>query len=108
MLSADTNVLFDRESRNQETATAAINAALSCHLVLTTFHDNDSLRAVLRLITMGVEPNLLDDAVVMSQAERLVKKLCSYCKSEVSLSNEIQDLFYKNGFISDQINESIY
>ena len=74
-MSADTNVLFDRESRNQGTATAAINAALKCHLVSTTFHDNDSMREVLRLITMGVEPNLLNDALVMSQAERLVKKL---------------------------------
>ena len=74
-MSEDTNVLFDRESRNQGTATAAINAALKCHLVSTTFHDNDSMREVLRLITMGVEPNLLNDALVMSQAERLVKKL---------------------------------
>ena len=57
---------------------------------------------------MGVEPYLLGDALAMSQAQRLVKKLCSYCKREVPVSNEIQDLFYKNGFISDQINEPIY
>ena len=57
---------------------------------------------------MGVEPYLLGDALAMSQAQRLVKKLCSYCKREVSVSNEMQDLFYKNGFISDQINEPIY
>lgn len=57
---------------------------------------------------MGVERYLLGDALAMSQAQRLVKKLCSYCKREVPVSNEIQDLFYKNGFISDQINEPIY
>ena len=108
LLRADPDVILVGEARDEETATAAINAALTGHLVLTTLHANDSLRAVSRLISMGVEPYLLGDALAMSQAQRLVKKLCSYCKREVSVSNEMQDLFYKNGVISDQINEPIY
>ena len=108
LLRADPDVILVGESRDEETATAAINAALTGHLVLTTLHANDSLRAVSRLISMGVEPYLLGDALAMSQAQRLVKKLCSYCKREVPVSNKMQDLFYKNGVISDQINEPIY
>lgn len=108
LLRADPDVILVGESRDEETATAAINAALTGHLVLTTLHANDSLRAVSRLISMGVEPYLLGDALAMSQAQRLVKKLCSYCKRAVPVSNEIQDLFHRNGIIYDQTNEPIY
>ena len=66
LLRADPDVILVGESRDEETATAAINAALTGHLVLTTLHANDSLRAVSRLISMGVEPYLLGDALAMS------------------------------------------
>ncbi|NRB44986.1 MAG: Flp pilus assembly complex ATPase component TadA, partial [Verrucomicrobiales bacterium] len=80
LLRADPDVILVGESRDEETATAAINSALTGHLVLTTLHANDSLRAVSRLISMGVEPYLLADALALSQAQRLVKRLCGYCK----------------------------
>ena len=77
-------------------------------MVLRTLHTNDSPRVVSRLISTVVEPYLLGDALAMSQAQRIFKKLSSHCKRGVPVSNEIQDLFHRNGIIYDQINEHIY
>jgi len=108
LLRADPDVMLVGESRDAETAMASINAALTGHLVLTTLHANDSLRAVSRLISMGVEPYLLSDALALSQAQRLVKRLCPYCKRPVQASQELQEFFYQNGVIKAQMQEPIY
>ena len=73
LLRADPDVMLIGESRDEETANAAINAALTGHLVLTTLHANDSLRAVSRILSMGIAPYMLADALAMSQAQRLVR-----------------------------------
>ena len=108
LLRADPDVILVGESRDEETATAAINSALTGHLVLTTLHANDSLRAVSRLISMGVEPYLLGDALAMSQAQRLVKKLCGYCKRAVPVNDRVQELFHRNGLIQEPTNDPIF
>ena len=108
LLRADPDVILVGESRDEETATAAINSALTGHLVLTTLHANDSLRAISRLISMGVEPYLLGDALAMSQAQRLVKKLCGYCKRAISVNDRVQELFYRNGVIKEPTNNPIF
>ena len=108
LLRSDPDVILVGESRDEETATAAINAALTGHLVLTTLHANDSLRAVSRLVSMGVEPYLLADALAMSQAQRLVKRLCNYCKRPVPAPRELQEFFYNNGVIAAPMEEPIY
>ncbi len=108
LLRADPDVILVGESRDEETATAAINAALTGHLVLTTLHANDSLRAVSRLVSMGVEPYLLADALAMSQAQRLAKRLCNYCKRPVPAPRELQEFFYKNGVIAAPMEDPIY
>lgn len=108
LLRADPDVMLVGESRDAETAMASINAALTGHLVLTTLHANDSLRAVSRLISMGVEPYLLSDALALSQAQRLVKRLCPYCKRPVQAPQELQEFFYRNGIIKAQMQEPIY
>ena len=108
LLRADPDVMLVGESRDAETAMASINAALTGHLVLTTLHANDSLRAVSRLISMGVEPYLLSDALALSQAQRLVKRLCPYCKRPVQAPQELQEFFYQNGVIKAQMQEPIY
>ena len=108
LLRADPDVILVGESRDEETATAAINSALTGHLVLTTLHANDSLRAVSRLISMGVEPYLLADALAMSQAQRLVKRLCGYCKRPVPASRELQEFFYKNELIKSPLEDPIF
>ncbi len=108
LLRADPDVILIGESRDGETAGAAINAALTGHLVLTTLHANDSLRAISRLLSMGVEPYLLADALCMSQAQRLVRRLCPYCKHPLPASQEVQDFLYHQGIITEPITEPIY
>jgi type II secretory ATPase GspE/PulE/Tfp pilus assembly ATPase PilB-like protein len=96
LLRADPDVILIGESRDEETANAAVNAALTGHLVLTTLHANDSLRAVSRLISMGLPPYLLADALALSQAQRLVRRLCTYCKRPDPLTDETRRIYEKN------------
>jgi type II secretory ATPase GspE/PulE/Tfp pilus assembly ATPase PilB-like protein len=96
LLRADPDVILIGESRDEETANAAVNAALTGHLVLTTLHANDSLRAVSRLISMGLPPYLLADALALSQAQRLVRRLCTYCKRLTPITDEMRRVFEKN------------
>lgn len=96
ILRADPDVILIGESRDEETASAAVNAALTGHLVLTTLHANDSLRAVSRLISMGVAPYLLADSLALSQAQRLVRKLCSQCKRPVAVTDQTREIFERN------------
>ncbi|MDD5200212.1 MAG: GspE/PulE family protein [Terrimicrobiaceae bacterium] len=96
LLRADPDVILIGESRDEETANAAVNAALTGHLVLTTLHANDSLRALSRLISMGLPPYLLADALALSQAQRLVRRLCTYCKRPLAVSDDVRRIFEKN------------
>ena len=108
LLRADPDVILIGESRDGETAGAAINAALTGHLVLTTLHANDSLRAISRLLSMNVEPYLLADALAMSQAQRLVRRLCSYCKHPLPPNQEVQDFLFNQGVITQPMRDPIY
>ena len=108
LLRADPDVILIGESRDGETAGAAINAALTGHLVVTTLHANDSLRAISRLLSMGVEPYLLADALAMSQAQRLVRRLCPYCKAPAAITQEIQDFLYYQGCITEPLTDPLY
>lgn len=108
LLRADPDVILIGESRDGETAGAAINAALTGHLVLTTLHANDSLRAISRLLSMSVEPYLLADALAMSQAQRLVRRLCPYCKHPLPANQEVQEFLYHQGIITEPLKDPIY
>ena len=108
LLRADPDVILIGESRDSETANAAINASLTGHLVLTTLHANDSIRAVSRLLSMGVEKYLVADSLALSQAQRLVRKLCSYCKRPVAASNELQQLMARQGALTQPLTTPIY
>ncbi len=96
ILRADPDVILIGESRDEETASAAVNAALTGHLVLTTLHANDSLRAISRLISMGVAPYLLADSLALSQAQRLVRRLCVHCKRPAPISPVMSHAFAVN------------
>jgi len=96
LMRADPDVILIGECRDHETANSAVNAALTGHLVLTTLHANDCLRAVSRLISMGIPPYLLADSLALSQAQRLVRRLCAFCKRPVMLTPEIRTLFAAN------------
>lgn len=96
LMRADPDVILIGECRDEETANSAINAALTGHLVLTTLHANDSLRAVSRLISMGIAPYLLADSLALTQAQRLVRKLCTFCKRPVPITPEVRIIFARN------------
>jgi len=80
-LRQDPDVIMVGEIRDLETAQIAIQASLTGHLVLSTLHTNDSAGAVTRLIDMGVEPFLIASTLEAVLAQRLVRRICSQCKS---------------------------
>ncbi len=96
LMRADPDIILIGECRDEETASAAVNAALTGHLVLTTLHANDCLRAVSRFISMGVPPYLLADSLALTQAQRLVRRLCMQCKRIEPLTDLQRRLFEIN------------
>ena len=86
MLRADPDVIMVGEIRDGETAKIAIESALTGHLVLSTLHTNDAPSAITRLTEMDIEPFLSASAIVCVVAQRLVRQLCTYCKSRTMLS----------------------
>jgi type II secretory ATPase GspE/PulE/Tfp pilus assembly ATPase PilB-like protein len=80
ILRQDPDIIMIGETRDQETAQIAIQSALTGHLVLSTLHTNDAPSSITRLIDMGIEPFLIASSVVISIAQRLVRKLCDKCK----------------------------
>jgi type IV pilus assembly protein PilB len=76
----DPDVIFVGEIRDVETAEIAVNAALTGHLLLSTFHANNAATVIPRLIDMGVEPFLLSSTIEGVLAQRLVRKLCDRCR----------------------------
>jgi general secretion pathway protein E len=80
ILRQDPDIIMIGETRDQETAQIAVQAALTGHLVLSTLHTNSAPASITRLIDMGVEPFLIASSVEMVVAQRLVRKLCPKCK----------------------------
>lgn len=87
MLRQAPNIIMVGEIRDRETAEIAINASLTGHLVLSTLHTNDSPSAIARLVDIGVPPFLVSSALRAVMAQRLVRKLCPYCKQPAVLSD---------------------
>lgn len=82
ILRQDPDVIMIGEIRDHETAQIAIQASLTGHLVLATLHTNDATSAVTRLTDMGVEPFLLSSSLLGVLAQRLVRKVCTHCRSQ--------------------------
>lgn len=82
ILRQDPDIIMVGEIRDLETAQIAIQAALTGHLVLSTLHTNDSVSAITRLVEMGIEPYLLSSSLLGAMAQRLVRKICSYCHGQ--------------------------
>lgn len=80
ILRHDPDIVMVGEIRDRETASIAIRAALTGHLVFSTLHTNDAPGAVTRLIDMGVEPFLLASSLEAVMAQRLLRKICPHCK----------------------------
>jgi len=86
MLRQAPNIIMIGEIRDVDTATIAINASLTGHLVFSTLHTNDAPGAVARLVDIGVQPFLVSSSVRAIVAQRLVRKLCNLCKQPGELS----------------------
>jgi len=82
-LRQDPDVILIGEIRDYETLNSASQAALTGHLVFSTLHTNDAPGAIPRMIQMGLKPYLIADALVGIVGQRLVRKICPYCKQEV-------------------------
>ena len=91
ILRQDPDVVMVGEIRDKETATIAIEAALTGHLVLSTLHTNDAPSALTRLTEMGVEPFLSASAINCVLAQRLARRLCPDCKEAYTPSVEALD-----------------
>lgn len=79
-LRQDPDIILVGEIRDFETADIAIKASLTGHLILSTLHTNDAPSALARLTNMNVEPYLVASSVVLTMAQRLLRKLCPHCK----------------------------
>lgn len=91
ILRQDPNVIMVGEIRDNETAELAIHAALTGHLVLSTLHTNDAIGSVPRLVDMGVESFLLASSLQSVAAQRLVRKICEKCKTEMKITDLQRD-----------------
>ena len=80
------NIIMIGEIRDNETASIAVNASLTGHLVLSTLHTNDAPSAIARLVDIGVKPFLVSSSVRAVVAQRLVRRLCPKCKQPGDLS----------------------
>jgi type IV pilus assembly protein PilB len=80
-LRQDPDVIMVGEIRDLETAQIAVQASLTGHLVLSTLHTNDTAGAVTRLVDMGVEPFLISSALEAIVAQRLVRRICTECRT---------------------------
>jgi len=89
ILRQDPDVIMVGEIRDDETATIAVQAALTGHRVFSTVHTNDAAGAITRLLDMGIEPFLVSSVMLVSFAQRLVRKICPYCKEPYSPPKEV-------------------
>jgi type IV pilus assembly protein PilB len=85
-LRQDPDVIMVGEIRDSETAAIAINSALTGHLVFSTLHTNSAAGSFPRLIDLGVNPKIMSSAINIALAQRLLRKLCEFCKKEVDLT----------------------
>ncbi|NLL71563.1 MAG: type II/IV secretion system protein, partial [Epulopiscium sp.] len=88
ILRQDPDIIMIGEMRDTETAQIAVRAAITGHLVLSTIHTNDTASTITRLIDMGLEPYLVSSSVSGIVAQRLVKKICTHCKTEWMLEEK--------------------
>lgn len=91
-LRQDPDIMMIGEVRDLETGQMCIRAALTGHLVLSTLHTNDAPTAVTRLMDIGIEPFLLVSALRLVIAQRLVRRLCDGCKSEIKPDVRFKDI----------------
>ncbi|MDR1815197.1 MAG: Flp pilus assembly complex ATPase component TadA, partial [Clostridiales Family XIII bacterium] len=87
LMRQDPDIIMVGETRDAETASISVSAAITGHLVLSTLHTNDALASIVRLEDMGVPPYLVGNSVVGLVAQRLMRKVCPHCKEEYAATD---------------------
>lgn len=91
ILRQDPDIVMIGEIRDKETAEIAVEAALTGHQVLSTMHCNDAPGAITRMDDMGIAPFLISSSVILSCAQRLVRRVCSVCKEPVEYPDKMYE-----------------
>ncbi len=91
ILRQDPDIVMVGEIRDNETADIAVKAALTGHQVLSTLHTNDAAGAITRLDDMGIEPFLISSSIILTCAQRLVRRICTNCREEFQPGPEIME-----------------
>lgn len=86
LMRQDPDIIMVGETRDSETASISVRAAITGHLVVSTLHTNDAVSAIVRLQDMGVESYLISNSLVGVVAQRLVRQICPHCKEEIEAS----------------------
>lgn len=95
ILRQDPDIIMVGETRDAETASISVRAAITGHLVVSTLHTNDAISTIVRLEDMGIEPYMVSNSVVGIVAQRLVKKVCPHCVKKVLASENDQRIMGK-------------
>ena len=103
LLRQDPDVIMLGEIRDIETATIAIQASLTGHLVLSTLHTNDAPSAVTRLGNIGVEGFLIGAAINAVLAQRLVRRICGNCKAPAQITEDMQEFLTLQGIDASSV-----
>ena len=99
-LRQDPDVILVGEIRDEETAEMAIRASITGHLVLSTLHTNDSVSAIPRLTDIGIKEYMISAGVYGILAQRLVRKVCQFCKTKIQVSiDDLVNLGFDKNFI---------
>lgn len=96
ILRQDPDIIMIGEIRDQETATIAVQASITGHLVVSTLHTNSSASTITRLENMGIEPYLIADSIIGVIAQRLVRRLCPDCKRQRRATQEEKEFMGYN------------
>ncbi|MCZ6598319.1 MAG: ATPase, T2SS/T4P/T4SS family [Planctomycetota bacterium] len=106
-LHQDPDVMMVGEIRDLETAEVAIRAALTGHLVFSTVHTNDAPSTITRMVDQGVEPYLVASSLILVIAQRLVRTVCSQCRTMVPINDECAAKLRKIDLDPDQLNGEV-
>jgi type IV pilus assembly protein PilB len=109
ILRQDPNIIMVGEIRDLETAQISINAALTGHLVLSTMHTNNTATTITRLLNLGIDAHLIASTLIMTMAQRLLRKVCRECKQQTTISyNELIKLGASPEMLMQQDQFTVY
>ncbi len=98
----DPDVMLLGEIRDEETAKIAIRASITGHLVISTLHTNDAITAIPRLIDLNVDRYLMSSSLLAIISQKLVRKVCAFCKKEYSFTEDEKALFREYGIEAER------